>query len=84
MIVRRASASGGVSPDVIDHSLDHESRFPEICAILVVGSTLSTLCVTLRCYTRLFLIRRFGLDDAVMIGAQILAIGSAVAIGLGE
>ncbi|KAL2756426.1 hypothetical protein ACRALDRAFT_2075680, partial [Sodiomyces alcalophilus JCM 7366] len=65
-----------------DHSLDHESRFPEICAILVVGAFLSTLTVSLRTFTRLVLLRTFGLDDAIMLVAQVLALASAVAIGL--
>ncbi|ROT36767.1 hypothetical protein SODALDRAFT_340963 [Sodiomyces alkalinus F11] len=83
MKVRRANASGdGPALDVIDRSRDDESRFAEICAILVVGAALSTLAVTLRSITRLFLVRRFGLDDGIMVVAQVLAIGTAVAIGI--
>ncbi|KAK4142422.1 uncharacterized protein C8A04DRAFT_13223 [Dichotomopilus funicola] len=62
--------------------LDGESRVGAIVAILVVGSVLSTSAVVLRCYSRAVMLRCFGLDDAVMIPAQILTIASAIAIGL--
>ncbi|KDN66580.1 hypothetical protein CSUB01_10139 [Colletotrichum sublineola] len=67
---------------VIDHSRDGETRFAEILAILVVGAVLSTLAVALRAFTRLKMLRTFGLDDVIMVVAQILALGTAVAIGL--
>ncbi|OLN96201.1 hypothetical protein CCHL11_03260 [Colletotrichum chlorophyti] len=66
----------------IDHTLDDESRVAEIVAILVVGSVLSTLAVGLRAFTRVKMLRTFGADDSVMVVAQLLTIGSAVAIGL--
>ncbi|KAK1961832.1 hypothetical protein LY78DRAFT_587835 [Colletotrichum sublineola] len=69
---------------VIDHSRDGETRFAEILAILVVGAVLSTLAVALRAFTRLKMLRTFGLDDVIMVVAQILALGTAVAIGLEE
>lgn len=69
--------------EVVDHSLDGESRVATICAILTVGSVLTTAVVTLRIYTRTLLLHTFGIEDAFMIAAQFLAIGSAVAIGLG-
>ncbi|KAI5460670.1 hypothetical protein BGZ63DRAFT_425160 [Mariannaea sp. PMI_226] len=66
----------------VDHSRDGESRAPLILAILSVGCALSTIVVGLRSYTRLVLVRAFGLDDAVIAAAQILTIASAVAGGL--
>jgi hypothetical protein len=58
----------GLTPD---HSRDGESRVSEIIHILAVTSTLSTLAVLLRCYSRGYLIRSFGADDLVMIPAQV-------------
>ncbi|KAK7993025.1 hypothetical protein PG988_001819 [Apiospora saccharicola] len=66
----------------IDHSLDGQGRSKEIIAILSVFSAISTLVVALRIYTRASILRSFGTDDAVIIGALVLTIGSAAAIGL--
>ncbi|SPQ21469.1 304c17e9-557f-49a5-93ef-64b29e142d23 [Thermothielavioides terrestris] len=63
-------------------ALDGESRVTEIVVILSVASVFSTLAVTLRCYSRGVILRSFGLDDAIMVPAQILTLASAVAIGL--
>ncbi|KAL2257241.1 hypothetical protein VTK26DRAFT_452 [Humicola hyalothermophila] len=63
-------------------ALDGESRVGEIIAILCVGSILSTIIVVLRCYCRIFMLQSFGVDDAVIIPAQILCLASAIAIGL--
>lgn len=73
-----------MSEEIIDHSLDGESRVDTICAILSVGCILTTAVVSLRIYTRTILLRTFGVEDAFMIGAQLLAIGTAVAIGMGK
>ncbi|KAL2879825.1 hypothetical protein SGCOL_004869 [Colletotrichum sp. CLE4] len=70
------------SVSTIDHALDGQSRFGEIVAILAVGSVLSTAAVSLRVYTRVKMLRTFGLDDSVMVVAQMFLIGSSVAIGL--
>ncbi|KAF5521068.1 Satratoxin biosynthesis SC1 cluster protein 4 [Colletotrichum aenigma] len=78
----RQQAQNGAAVENIDHSLDGESRFGEIVAILIVGSVLSSVAVGLRAFTRLCMLRTFGMDDMVMIAAQALALGSAVAIGL--
>ncbi|TQN65062.1 Satratoxin biosynthesis SC1 cluster protein 4, partial [Colletotrichum shisoi] len=66
----------------VDRSRDGESRFAEILAVLIVGSVLSTAAVALRAFTRMRMLRTFGLDDSVMVVAQILVIGTAVVIGL--
>lgn len=64
--------------------LDGALRSVEICAVLATFSVLSTITVALRTYIRLVLLCTFGLDDGFMVVAQILAIGSAIAIGLGK
>jgi hypothetical protein len=68
----------------IDHSRDNESRVAEIYAVLSVGSVLTTLVVGLRTYSRAGILRMFDWDDGIMVFAQVLAIGSALIIGLGE
>ena len=69
--------------DVVDHSLDGESRSTEIIAILTAGCILTTAVVSMRIFTRTVLLRTFGVDDAFICVAQMLAIGTTVAIGLG-
>ncbi|OHF04163.1 hypothetical protein CORC01_00502 [Colletotrichum orchidophilum] len=66
----------------VDHSLDGQSRFGEIVAILAVGSTLSTAAVGLRVYTRAKMLRTFGMDDSVMVVAQMFLLALAATIGL--
>ncbi|KAK1995315.1 hypothetical protein LX36DRAFT_659770 [Colletotrichum falcatum] len=80
-LVQRA-ADAAAESSVIDHSRDGESRFPEILAIVVIGAVLSTLAVALRAFTRLKMLRTFGIDDVLMVVAQVLVLGAAVAIGL--
>ncbi|KAK3308461.1 uncharacterized protein B0T15DRAFT_392688 [Chaetomium strumarium] len=67
-----------------DPARDGESRVGMIIAVLVVASVVSTLVVLLRCYSRAIVLRNFGLDDTIIVPAQILTIASAVAIGLAE
>lgn len=54
-----------------DHSLDSQSRFGEIVTVLAVFSVLSTAAVALRVFARWRLLHTFGLDDAVMMLAQV-------------
>ncbi|KAH7461056.1 hypothetical protein FOMA001_g19239 [Fusarium oxysporum f. sp. matthiolae] len=61
---------------------DSSSRSVQIRAILITFSILSAITVTLRIYVRYKVLRSLGWDDRVMAAAQLLAIGSAVAIGL--
>ncbi|KAH8907368.1 hypothetical protein BR93DRAFT_911223 [Coniochaeta sp. PMI_546] len=70
------------STQITDHSLDSQSRFGEIVTVLAVFSVLSTAAVALRVFARWRLLHTFGLDDAVMMLAQCLAIGTAVCEGL--
>lgn len=66
-----------------DPSLSSQSRVKEIFALLSVFSALSTSVVALRVWTRARILRSFGVDDAVIVVAQVLTIGAAVAEGLG-
>lgn len=52
-------------------ALDGESRKTEIIVILSVACTLSTLAVVLRCYSRGVILRSFGMDDAMIVPAQV-------------
>ncbi|KAK1753264.1 hypothetical protein QBC47DRAFT_54508 [Echria macrotheca] len=65
-----------------DPAIDAQSRFGEIVSILSVFSGVTTAAVVLRCYARIFMLRCFGLDDGVMVAAQVLTIASAAAIGM--
>ncbi|KAF5024162.1 hypothetical protein F66182_3797 [Fusarium sp. NRRL 66182] len=69
---------------VAHRSLEGKSRSTEICAVLIIFSILSTAAVALRTFTRLKMLRSFGLDDGLMVVAQVLAIGAAVAIGMAK
>jgi hypothetical protein len=48
-----------------------ETRFPDILAILLVGSILSTIVVVLRLITRFAIIRTAGPDDYMIAVAQV-------------
>jgi hypothetical protein len=61
--------------------LDGQSRVGEIIAILTVASVLSTLAVALRCYCRIFMLRSFGIDDALIIPAQVRNPRAPVVVG---
>ncbi|KAM5377930.1 hypothetical protein ACJZ2D_004834 [Fusarium nematophilum] len=78
MYIRRGDASHAATAS---SSLDGESRSAEIIVILTVFSALSTIVVALRTWTRLALLRTFGYDDGMMVIAQVLVIGTGVAIG---
>ncbi|KAH6869522.1 hypothetical protein B0T10DRAFT_523655 [Thelonectria olida] len=79
MYLRRTDLS---HDNLLQRSLDGESRSTEICTILIIFSALSTIVVSLRTYIRLVLLRTFDFDDGIMVVAQVLAIGAAVAIGI--
>ena len=64
-------------------ALDNESRSGQIQAVLIVFSALTTLVVCSRIFTRLHILKTFGYEDAFMVLAQLLTLGSAAAIGLG-
>jgi hypothetical protein len=70
-------------PRSMESTID-TSRSLEIQAVLITFSLLSATTVVLRTYIRTKVLGSFGLDDGLMVVAQVLAIGSAVAIGLGK
>ncbi|KNB15720.1 hypothetical protein FOXG_14143 [Fusarium oxysporum f. sp. lycopersici 4287] len=71
-----------LSMDLRSMPADSSSRSVEIRAILITFSILSTITVALRVYVRYKVLHSLGWDDRVMVAAQFLATGSAVAIGL--
>jgi hypothetical protein len=60
-----------MSSIVTNPALDAQTKFPSILAILIVGCVLSTTVVTLRLITRLVIIHTFGLDDFMIVIAQV-------------
>lgn len=68
----------------VDHSRDGESQVPYVVSVLTVACVLSTTVVVLRLFTRIHILNTFGADDAVMGFAQVLTLGSAAAIYLGN
>jgi hypothetical protein len=60
-----------MSSPVPNPTLDAQTKFPSILAILIVGCVFSTTVVTLRLITRLAIIHTFGLDDFIIGVAQV-------------
>jgi len=54
-----------------DHSRDGESKRIEIISILSVCCVVTTTLVALRVITRALIIRAFGIDDWVVVVAQV-------------
>lgn len=48
-------------------SLPDENRGPGVVALIVVMTVISTIVVMLRVYSKIFLIRGMGWDDAMMV-----------------
>ena len=48
-------------------SLPDENRGPGVVALIVVMTVISTIIVMLRVYSKIFLIRGMGWDDAMMV-----------------
>lgn len=65
-------------------STDNETQVPYVLRTVGLTAGLSTVAVLLRTFTRLSILHTFGADDAVMLIAQVLTLGSAVAIFSGE
>jgi len=59
------------SPPAPDHSRDGESKKVEIITILSACCAVTTTLVVLRVITRARIIRAFGLDDWVVLAAQV-------------
>ncbi|KAK8022297.1 hypothetical protein PG993_013064 [Apiospora rasikravindrae] len=51
--------------------VDIPNRGPELQAVCIALLVLAVTAVALRCYTRVFILRAFGLDDAVMVFATV-------------
>ncbi|KAH7333395.1 hypothetical protein BKA65DRAFT_403405 [Rhexocercosporidium sp. MPI-PUGE-AT-0058] len=62
--------------------IDSQSRAHEIIAIVSFMAILSSSIVALRLFTRLKILKACGLDDWVMVAAQVFTLGTAVAIGM--
>ncbi|KAI1868329.1 hypothetical protein JX265_007152 [Neoarthrinium moseri] len=69
---------------VIDHSLDYEDQSGQLIAGAVAFGIVSTLIVGLRLYTRQFILRTIGPDDALIAVAQTLAIAVSVLSVIGR
>ena len=68
----------------IDHALDGQSKVPEIIAVLIVCTVLSTGLVTLRSYSRAFISGGFGADDWALVAAQVCVTFSGTIIVFGR
>jgi hypothetical protein len=62
--ITAAIASGKVHPSISAAYLMQNRNYPAKVAIVIVG-LLTFVVVALRCGSRLFLVRRFGIDDAL-------------------
>lgn len=68
----------------VNHALDGQSQVTWVVSIVSLACIISTTAVVLRLFTRLRILHICGPDDAFMGLAQLIAIGAAVAIGLGK
>lgn len=57
--------------NIADAAVDAQSKRPKIIAISIIFPVLSILVVSLRLYTRLFMLRRTGPDDWVIVVALV-------------
>ncbi|KAL3470523.1 hypothetical protein BJX99DRAFT_267378 [Aspergillus californicus] len=62
-------------PDTTDGEIDYSTQAPKILAISGVLTGLSLVIVTLRCYVRVFILRRFYAEDYIMVVCGISCIG---------
>ncbi|CAI4219643.1 unnamed protein product [Parascedosporium putredinis] len=58
--------------------LDAETRVPILVGISIAFALASTIAVLLRLYTRTFILRTLGWDDATIAFAQVLSIGVSI------
>jgi hypothetical protein len=63
-------------PEADSADIDYSSNAPKILAITGTLTGLSCLLVVLRCYVRIFVLRRFYIEDYIMVfcGVSALAI----------
>lgn len=48
-----------------------ENRGPQLIGVNVLFLTLAVIATTLRCYVRIKMVKAFGLDDWLMVGAAV-------------
>ena len=60
-----------------------ETRAPVTLAVTVTMLVLATIFVFFRCLTRIWIVRKFYLEDWFIVGAWLLAVGFSVSIGAG-
>ncbi|KAL4774859.1 hypothetical protein BDW60DRAFT_204795 [Aspergillus nidulans var. acristatus] len=58
-----------------DGNIDYSSQAPKILAITGVLTGLSLVMVALRCYVRVFILRRFYVEDGIMVVCGVCCIG---------
>ena len=51
--------------------VDIPNRGPELRAVCIALLTLAVTATVLRCYTRVVILKAFGLDDAIMVFATV-------------
>ncbi|KAL4874906.1 hypothetical protein BJY04DRAFT_224512 [Aspergillus karnatakaensis] len=69
--------------DMNNAPLDHSTNAPRILAIVGTLTGIAGLLVILRCYVRLFVLRRFYVEDGIMVVAMLLS-GAVLACFVGE
>ncbi|KAL3464509.1 hypothetical protein BJX64DRAFT_286319 [Aspergillus heterothallicus] len=70
-----ASSQTGQQPEVDPSTIDFSSNAPKILAITGVMTGLSCLLVVLRCYVRVFVLRRFYTEDYIMVVCGLCCLG---------
>ncbi|KAH8846547.1 hypothetical protein MCOR27_002143 [Pyricularia oryzae] len=68
--------------DSINHSLDHESRVGNIYASVIISLTAVTVVVLGRIYTRLFILKTFGLDDWAAAISLVFTLACGILVGV--
>ncbi|KAL4868008.1 hypothetical protein BDV12DRAFT_109147 [Aspergillus spectabilis] len=63
------------SPEVDNSPIDHSTNAPRIIAIVGTLTGLAGLLVVLRCYVRLFVLRRFYVEDGIMLVSMMCSAG---------
>ncbi|KAL4954710.1 hypothetical protein BDW69DRAFT_205025 [Aspergillus filifer] len=69
--------------DLDPSEIDFSSNSPRILAIVGTLTALAILLVILRCYVRIFVLRRFYIEDGIMVAAMFCSVG-VLACFIGE
>lgn len=70
--------------DITDPVVNAETRAPMLIAVLCVGAFLTLLFVSLRIYTRAFILRQLGADDATIVIAVVFCLATIFVTGMGS